>query len=346
MILVVSYPEEEHTIDVVRRLTGAGREVVLIDLTDFPTRAPLELAWSNDRGPTYSIKTPQRHIDLGTARVGWWRRVRPFSIDLAVAQPSMRAFAESETAQAVNGMLDALPCTWMNPRAADTAAHHKPYQWTVAHQVGLRLPRTLVTSSPEAARAFIDTVGIGKTIFKAFLATHESWRETRLLEASDVQRLDLVRYAPVIFQEYVEGIDLRITVVGDSIFAAEIDARSTSYPVDMRMVIGEAVIRPVELPIEIHNAILRLQHELGISYGAIDMRRTPAGEYIFFEVNPAGQWLFVEQRAGLPISQAIADFLGALDDCPSQEGRSDEDHHRPDRVAREHAQNQTGARSD
>lgn len=316
MILVISYPGEEHTVDVIARLERQGREVLLVDLADFPTNKGLALTWpaagAASSGPSYLIDGPEGSVDLQRARVGWWRRVRPYAIDQLIGNPAMRAFAHSETSQAINGLLDALPCAWVNPRAADDAAHHKPYQWAVAQAVGLKLPRTLVTNKPESARAFINEVGVRKTIFKAFLASLDAWRETRLVEAEDLERLDLVRYAPVIFQEYIEGVDLRITVVGETIFAAEIDARQTSYPVDMRMVIGETTVQPVELPPAVREALLELQRRLGLYYGAIDMRRTPAGEYIFFEVNPAGQWLFVEQRSGLPISQAVADLLVRL----------------------------------
>lgn len=319
MILVVSYPGEEHTDDVIGRLEKAGREVVQIDLGDFPARAGMALSWSNDQA-SYLIETPKGAVDISAARVGWWRRVRPFTVDAAVASPSERAFAESETSQAVNGLLDALGCAWVNPREADTAAHHKPYQWAVAREVGLRLPRTLVTNQPEAARAFIESVGLGKTIFKAFLASIEAWRETRLIEPDDLEKLDSVRFAPVIFQEYIKGVDLRITVVGEAVFAAEIDARETSYPVDMRMVVGESIVRPTTLPPKIHEAVLALQRRLNLVYGAIDMRRTPDGEYVFFEVNPAGQWHFVEQRTELPISQAMADHLAALDGPPKRKG--------------------------
>jgi glutathione synthase/RimK-type ligase-like ATP-grasp enzyme len=199
-------------------------------------------------------------------------------------------------------------------------AHHKPYQWAIAHEVGLCLPKTLVTNRPGAAREFIKAMGGEATIFKAFLAMHEAWRETRIVESQDLDRLDLVRYAPVIFQQYIEGVDLRITIVGSTVFTAEIDARETRYPFDMRMVIGEAAVRPTKLPEEVQQAVLRLQRRLGLYYGAIDMRRTLNGEYIFFEVNPAGQWLFVEQRTGMPISRAIADLLAELEDHPLREG--------------------------
>lgn len=312
MILVVAYPEEDHTEDVMQRLVQAGHEVTLLDLSDFSANATLTMSWTGGEAPMTVNRLDGTPVDMRSARVGWWRRVRPFTVDPAITDPAMVAFAESETGQAVYGMLDSLPCPWINDRAADDAAHHKPLQWTVAQQVGLCLPQTLVTNDVQQARAFVNRLGVGKVVFKSFIAMLESWRETRLVEASDLEHMEAVRFAPVIFQEYIPGVDLRITVVGDQVFAAEIDARDTSYPVDMRMVVGEARVEPVELPPALNRALLALQERLGLAYGAIDMRRTAGGEYVFLEVNPAGQWMFVEQRTGLPISQAMADLLGGL----------------------------------
>ena len=320
MILIVSYPGEEHTVEVVQRLEQRGREVHLLDLAEFPAKS-LAFSWPNTHRGLYTIDNHLGSIDLRKVGVGWWRRIRPFCVDDKVGDPSARAFVESETSQAVCGMLDALGCQWVNDRAADDKAQHKPYQWAVANQIGLNLPRTLVTNKPEEARRFIEEIGIGKVIFKAFLASYDAWRETRLVMREDVDKLELVRYAPVIFQEYIEGVDLRITAIGDKLFPAEIDARKTSYPVDMRMVVGESDVKAVRLPSKVEKALLKLQHELGLSFGAIDMRRTSDGKYYFFEVNPAGQWLFVEQRSGLAISDAMADHLSAFDEA-AQMGRS------------------------
>lgn len=315
MILVISYPAEEHTDEVVARLNQTGREVQQIDLADFPARQGLTLNWpAGNEAPSYWVGGSAGLVDLSRVRATWWRRVTPFTSDDAITDPNKQAFAVSETSEAINGMLDALTCKWMNPRAADDAAHHKPYQWSAAKEVGLRLPRTLVTTDPAAAKRFIEEVGVGKVVYKAFIAMHEAWRETRLIQKEDMDRLDLVRLAPVIFQEYIAGVDLRIIAVGDQLFTAEIDARDTAYPVDMRMVLGESEVRPIQLPAAVTSALLKLQKRLGLVYGAIDVRRTDEGEYYFLEVNPAGQWMFVETRAALPISQAIADFLGKMAD--------------------------------
>ena len=313
MILVISYEGEEHTAGVVNLLRAEGREVVQIDLADFPVKSPMAITWSSDAKPKYEIETSAGMVDLANANVGWWRRVRPFVTHPEIKRRSDIAFVESETSQAVNGMLDALPCSWVNPREADSIAHHKPFQWTTAQQVGLRVPRTLVTSNPASAREFISEIGVGAVVFKAFLASTQDWRETRLIESSDVDRLELVKYAPVIFQEYIKGVDLRITVIGDNFYAAEIDAQHTRYPVDMRMVVGEAHVRSVILPAGLRKKLLALQRRLKLVYGAIDMRRTPEGDYYFLEVNPAGQWEFVEQRTDLPITRGMADMLATLD---------------------------------
>lgn len=313
MILVVSYPDEDHTQDVIGRLRQRGRPVLLLDLAEIPARRSVTMTWLNGAAPTYRVDGDGTSLDLADVGVVWWRRVKPFDVDHGVTAPGARAFANSETAQAVYGMLDSLDCAWMNPRGADEAAHRKPWQWAVARSVGLKVPRTMVTNRPEDARRFVDEVGVGRTVFKAFLASIDAWRETRLVLQEDIDRLDLVRLAPVIFQEYIDGVDLRITVIGEQVFAGSIDARRTRYPYDMRMVVGDADVAPVELPKVLRQRLLTLLRKLGLRYGAIDMRRTDAGDYFFLEVNPAGQWLFVEQRTGQPISQAIADELARLD---------------------------------
>ncbi len=322
MILAIAYEGEEHTAGVLEALRAQGREVVQMDMGDFPANNGVSLSWSGDVDASYRVHTRAGEVDLTQVNVGWWRRVRPFVIDPAIRRPMDAAFVQSETSQAVNGMLDALDCPWVNPREADASAHHKPYQWAVAQRLGLRVPRTMVTSDPGEAKRFIEEIGVGKVVFKAFLASIEDWRETRLVEAADVERLELVRYAPVIFQEYIAGVDLRITVVGDEVFTGEIDAQKTSYPVDMRMVVGEAKVQAIELPEKLRAKLLALQKRLQLVYGAIDMRRTPEGEYYFLEVNPAGQWHFVEHRTGLQITKAMADLLARYDDAKRGEAKA------------------------
>ncbi len=48
---------------------------------------------------------------------------------------------------------------------------------------------------------------------------------------------------------------------------------------------------------------------LGLCYGAVDMIITPENEYVFLEVNPSGQWGWIEELTGMKISKAIATLL-------------------------------------
>jgi glutathione synthase/RimK-type ligase-like ATP-grasp enzyme len=190
----------------------------------------------------------------------------------------------------------------------------KTHNLGAAAACGLRVPRTLVTSSPRAARAFVDAVGVGRVVAKAFSATEACWRETRLVSGGELDLLDTVRYAPVIFQQYVPAeVDLRVTVVGGRVFPAAVHSTELDYPVDFRLELDRVRITPATLPAGVRAGLLRLMRRLGLVYGAVDLRRTPAGEHVYLEVNPAGQWLFVEERTGQPVTATLARALAAAD---------------------------------
>jgi hypothetical protein len=61
----------------------------------------------------------------------------------------------------------------------------------------------------------------------------------------------------------------------------------------------------------VEEKLLRLMQRLGLAFGAVDMRRTPDGRHVFLEINPAGQWLFVEDRTGQPITGALCSLMAA-----------------------------------
>jgi glutathione synthase/RimK-type ligase-like ATP-grasp enzyme len=145
-------------------------------------------------------------------------------------------------------------------------------------------------------------------VYKALAGLPGAWRETRKLGTDELSHLDDVSLAPLILQELIEGNDLRVTVVGDDVFAAEMDTAHSRYPYDIRMDMT-VPIRPVELDDKTQEALHRFMQRLGLFYGACDFRRRPDGKFIFLEINPAGQFLHIEKLSGLPISHALAALL-------------------------------------
>ena len=118
--------------------------------------------------------------------------------------------------------------------------------------------------------------------------------------------------APVTFQEKVEkASDIRVTVVEDDVFAAEIlsQARQSSK-VDWRATDDpDLEHRPHKLPATLADQCRRLVSKLGLGFGAIDFALKPDGTYVFFEINPNGEWLWLEDQLSLPISDSIAGWL-------------------------------------
>ena len=310
MILVISFPDDPHAQAVIGHLQEQQHEVLLLDLSALPERATITIDYVDQRRPRMELQPDgEPPIDLGRARAVWWRR--PQAADPStVTDADARQFAANEWQEAINGLWQLLDARWMNPPARDEVASRKAFQLRVAAEVGLTVPRTLITSNPDRAQAFVRAHAPERVIFKTFSATHAIWRETRLVREEELAVLDAVRLAPVIFQEYVPAdVDLRITVVGKQLFPAAIHSQDTDYPVDFRMSLGQAHTEVAELPAAVADRLLALMDRLGLVYGAIDMRRTPDGEHVFLEVNTAGEFLFVEERTGQPIGRAVADWL-------------------------------------
>jgi glutathione synthase/RimK-type ligase-like ATP-grasp enzyme len=307
VILVVSFPDDPHAAAVGQALDRLGEPWGRIDLADFPDRASLAFSYGPKRVPDFRLR-PRRgpELRLGEVRAAWWRRPRPFSPH-GVVSPEHRRFAEREWRDATLGLWRALRIPWVNdPVAADVAAL-KTWQLALAQDVGLPIPRTIVTSDPRRARAF---VGGGRPrIYKTLHSERGLWRPTRRVGPGERRLLGAVRHAPVIFQELIPGVDVRVTVVGRRLFPVEIDARRSGSPDDFRMDFAGSKVRACRLPADLERRMLGMTRRLGLSYAAFDLRRRRNGGHVFLEVNPGGQWLGVEEISGLPITDALARLL-------------------------------------
>lgn len=311
VILLVSHAVDEHATAVLAELGRLGADARILDLSQFPQQLRLVMGYERKGVRSFSLYSQSApEIRCADIRSVWWRRPQSFKLHPEVTRGTHQTFAYNEASEAFAGFWNALDARWINHPSRDDVASRKAFQLRIAQEVGLDIPKTLITNDPEEAHRFIEEVGAGHTICKAFSATIHEWRETRLVGPAELQALDAVRYAPVIFQEYVPAIaDLRITAVGEELFPAAIYSQETSYPVDFRMEMSRAHTESITLPDEVTKRLKMLLSRFGLMYGAIDMRLTPENKYVFLEINPAGQWLFVEQRTGQPITAALARLL-------------------------------------
>lgn len=120
-----------------------------------------------------------------------------------------------------------------------------------------------------------------------------------------------IKYAPSLFQEYVpKDVELRITIVGNEVFAAEIHSQQKEAARhDWRRDALALEHREHQLPDNVRLKCVNLAKAFNLEFGAIDMILTPDGRYVFLEINPNGQWAWIEEFTGLPISEALIELL-------------------------------------
>jgi hypothetical protein len=318
-ILIVSTVGDVHAQAVMAALAAHGARAELLDLSEFPARLALCMAFEDGRRRFELRRRGGGVLDLDSVRAVWWRRPQPFRPPPGIDQGHQR-FALSEAATAFQGLYQSLDAFWVNDPARDAVAGHKSYQLALAQRIGLDIPLTLITNDVEEAQTFWRRHE-GEVIHKQFIALPDSWRETRRLKPDDEAQADSITHAPVIFQRRVPAVaDLRVTAVGGVFHAAAADVRDADYPQDVRMNV-DAKYHEHELPLETIAKLRELMNRLGLIYGAIDLRLTPEGRYVFLEINPAGQFLYIEQATGQKIAAALAALLASADQNGARTGR-------------------------
>jgi glutathione synthase/RimK-type ligase-like ATP-grasp enzyme len=312
MIIIGAKDNDPHAVAVVHALGSHHREEVFIfDTSTFPRVVDLTstIDGTSDR---HLLTTHEgRRIPLHEVKSFWWRRPQAMFVHPGIENAEARNFTYQEC---VSGIYGALACCgdalWVNDIQRDVAAEYKPLQLKVAAELGLRIPRTLITNQAERVVEFWREHD-RKVIYKAFNQRGLVWCATRMLTEESLAMLDNVRHAPVIFQALVPGIrDIRVTVVGPTIFATEFDIEDTKA-VDYRVEMGRLACAPHQLPSDIIEVVRRMMMRLGLEYGGIDFRLTPGGDYVFFEINTAGEFMYIQDRTGQPIAEAMAAHLAS-----------------------------------
>jgi glutathione synthase/RimK-type ligase-like ATP-grasp enzyme len=250
----------------------------------------------------------------------WYRRPDPPIPHREIADPATQRMIAEECRSYIHDVWDCLDCLWVpGPPHVMQRAQTKAYQLQVAAALGFEIPPTLFTNSPEDFREFyrrhngrIVSKLAGHALQHAFGTTFT--RYTEMVSTRDLSYAATLRYCPAIFQAYVpKRLELRITVVGEEVFAAEIHSQhSHRTRIDWRRYdLHQTPHLPHELPDEVRAGCLQLVKKLGLCYGAIDMVLTPDGRYVFIEINPNGQFMWIEFLTGLPITGALCDLMTA-----------------------------------
>ena len=204
---------------------------------------------------------------------------------------------------------------WFNHPNSIMLAENKVRQLGLADQIGFSVPETIVTNDLSAVKELqMNFTLIAKPLKQALVDDGDN---SSVLFTSQVDELsddDLASVAacPAIFQRRIpKEIDLRVTVVGSKVFAVAIHSQETEETkVDWRRGSNPGLRHEIiALPDEIAEMCVEIVRLQGLRFGAIDLVRDKDGKIWFLECNPNGQWAWIENRTGLPISECIANEM-------------------------------------
>lgn len=314
MILLVTNKRDITTDFIVLELRRRGLAFNRLNSEDLPSAALRFLPQANQG---WEIDFGDRKLALRDVRAAYYRR--PGTPELTGAKDAAtRDYLANEWSAVTRSLWNALEGRWLSSPFAILRAEDKPRQLALATALGFDIPDTLISNNFEAAAAFVGTRdAIGKPLRHALIERGEAGEVlfTSRLDPLKPQDREAVALAPVIYQREIrKAYDVRVTVIGDSVFSVAIHSQHHSETqVDWRS--GTRLDlrhEPIELPDEIVEKCLSLTRALDLRYGAIDLIADVEGQHWFLEINPNGQWAWIERRTGLPLAAAIVNELVTL----------------------------------
>lgn len=320
-VLIITKSDDNESVKfVVEAIERRGGRPVRFDTDRFPTELRL-VAHYGENSERLTLASEDGELDLREVTAIWHRRISFAARLPQTMDKQLRSASVGESRATAFGMLASLDAFRMDAVTDIRRAENKQLQLQTARALGLEVPRTLITNDPAAVRDFARECETGLvTKMLSSFAIYEGGDEkvvfTNPVGPQDLEDLAGLSLCPMTFQEMIpKALELRTTIVGERVFTAAIDPHASERATHDWRRDGVGLIEQwqhYELPREVEQRLLRLMDYFGLNYGAMDIIVTPDGRHVFLEVNPSGEFFWLERFPGLPISDAIADVLLGL----------------------------------
>lgn len=310
-VLILANERDPSADAMVLALAERAVEVHRIDTAWFPTRLSMSARLRGGHWTGY-LRTEHRLIDFEDITAAWYRSPRAYQFPDGLSDVE-RSHANVEAKYGLGGVLASLPVLWVNHPARLADAAYKPLQLAVAARCGLAVPDTMITNDPTQVRRF---VAEGNTVTKMLGAIsivesgQRKFAHTRIVDDADLSDLRGIEHTTHQFQRWADKQhEARMIVIGDRINAFAIHAGSAAGYVDWRTDYDTNTYEVVDPPVDVADGVHALMNKLGLAYGAIDFVIGPSGEWTFLEINPGGQYGWLEDHAGVDLTGQLADLL-------------------------------------
>lgn len=300
-LVILGHPLDRHAKYVAWALENTGRSVVFINSShdNCPTNTTLYFD---------SVRRGAACAEWTDVEAAWYRRLSP-QPGLEHSDAAEDEFARDEELRFTRwliAMQESYSIRWINRPSTAQAAENKFLQLKFANVHGIEIPRTIVTAQPNRVRAFLRNEGsvVAKPLeayswkdksgqtFSAFATVLDKER------GSEISNADIARCVTIYQQCIEKACDVRVIIMGEDVFAFKVIQDGERY-FDFRLGFYQKdhlTYEPISFPLALKLKTIKFMNSLKINFASADFALTADGRFIFLDLNPGGQWLFIEQR--------------------------------------------------
>ena len=318
MILIFTHKQDVHTDEVIRYLTKKNISIFRLNSEDFLVKYKVNLFIKTDGSWSGKIIDELgRVLDIEKLKVAWFRKpIFDFVLNTLV-ESSIKKFIDNEIKAFIDILYTIPTIKWINDPIIANGVKVKFQQLLLANKMGIKIPKTLITTDSKMAKKFFiecDEKVLIKSIYSGNVTINGKNQgiPSKLIIKDDFYKsYRQISLAPTQLQEYIDkAFELRVTVIGKKVFAVKIDSQvNEETTIDWRLHTKMNPHSIFELPERIEKFCIEFLEEQKLIYGAIDFIVTPNNEYVFLENNPFGQYLWLEVETGIPLTKEIGDLL-------------------------------------
>ncbi|MDN4623697.1 MvdC/MvdD family ATP grasp protein [Pantoea agglomerans] len=312
MILLLTNQRDITSDYIVMELKRRGVKYFRLNTEDLPTSSSI---MSDQHFMDWRIDIYGKTLNGCDISAAYFRRPGNPVVSSYISDRNVIDYIEGEWNSFLKSLYARLEDFWFSSPTNIILAEDKPKQLVIAKKLGFNIPESIITNSPREVKEFTDHHNtVGKPLRQALFVNNnnESVIFTNRLGNLGERDSNSLSLVPIIVQrEIIKKFDVRVTVVGEKVFPVAIYSQThKETEVDWRK--GSRIDlkhEKIELESSLINKCIDLVKLLNLRFGAIDLICDNDDNYWFLEINPNGQWAWIENQTNLPIASSIVDEL-------------------------------------
>lgn len=322
--LIVTSETDLHADVVIEKLNSSRVKPIRLNTETFIKQSQYCFSWdANGELQQQSLFFADSLRSAKDVKVIWWRKPRHYNIAPEVTDLNAHKYCLDETKSLIQSLPGLFPhASWVNNLYALKLPARRINQIPIAKELGITIPPTIVTNQYEQLVDFVsfykDCI-IKPMDFSGFL--HENVQYACYTSQINLKTIEnfknSIHLAPVFVQKRIrKKAEYRVTLIGEKSFVCRIETNHLNddqVDQDWRIIEPDKLVHKIDiLPEEFIRKLHLILDNLKLNFGAFDIILGEDDCLYFIELNPNGQWYWIELLTGLPMVNAMVDLIENL----------------------------------